>query len=281
LGTTALLVDLVTNTLDPGYAAASARRAGRRSWYDRPLVALGCLLIGFTAVVGYVHTNRSAPAAAKVHSDLVNRVRTAQRDGSALESSAAALGAQIDAQRNAALAGSDKSLTNNLARSELLAGATAVHGPGVRVSLADAPTATASPSNGRPGSTPITATAQLTDQDVRSVVNELWTDGAEAISVNDIRLTPTSAIRFAGEAVLVDFRPITSPYTIRAIGNADMLVTSFADSDVASRYQTLTAARGISFSFDEEKKLDLPASPLVNPIYARPAAATPSPGATR
>ena len=56
---------------------------------------------------------------------------------------------------------------------------------------------------------------------MRSVVNELWSDGAEAIAVNGIRLTPTSAIRFAGDAVLVDFQPITSPYRIDAIGDAD------------------------------------------------------------
>ena len=99
------------------------------------------------------------------------------------------------------------------------------------------------------------ATQLLTDRDVRSVVNELWADGAEAISVNDIRLTPTSAIRFAGEAVLVDFEPINPPYVIRAIGNADRLDTGFAASAVASRYQTLASVRGIGFSFDERDKL--------------------------
>ena len=78
---------------------------------------------------------------------------------------------------------------------------------------------------------------------MRSVVNELWHDGAEAISVNDVRLTPTTAIRFAGEAVLVDFQPITSPYTIRAIGDRHVLETGFVDSAVASRYQTLAGAR--------------------------------------
>ena len=116
---------------------------------------------------------------------------------------------------------------------------------------------------------------------MRSVVNELWADGAEAISVNDVRLTPTSAIRFAGEAVLVDFAPITSPFTIRAIGNADDLATGFASSAVASRYQTLASADGIGFEFTEHKKLTLPASPAVAPRYARPVP-TPSPtGTTR
>jgi uncharacterized protein YlxW (UPF0749 family) len=86
-----------------------------------------------------------------------------------------------------------------------------------------------------------------------------------------VRLTPTSAIRFAGQAVLVDFAPITSPYTIEAIGDSDVLVTSFADSDVSSRYHTLAAANGISFSWSEQHKVHLPATAATTPRYARPA----------
>src|SRR5206468_7414740 len=69
LASARLLIDLVTNTLDPGYAEAAARRTPdappRR--YDRAAVAAGCLLVGFLLVVAYIHTHRSAPEAAKVH----------------------------------------------------------------------------------------------------------------------------------------------------------------------------------------------------------------------
>jgi uncharacterized protein YlxW (UPF0749 family) len=114
------------------------------------------------------------------------------------------------------------------------------------------------------------------------VVNELWHDGAEAISVNDVRLTPTTAIRFAGQAVLVDFRPVTSPYTIRAIGDRNALDTAFVDSPVSSRYQTLAGARGVAFSFDQADHLELAASAAVSPQYARPAnSPSPTPGPSR
>jgi uncharacterized protein YlxW (UPF0749 family) len=136
------------------------------------------------------------------------------------------------------------------------------------VTLSDPSAPTAGPTPGRGGTTPIGATNILTDRDVRSVVNELWHDGAEAISVDDVRLTPTSAIRFAGEAVLVDFQPITSPYHIAAIGNADLLATNFAQSSVASRYQTLTGVEGIGFSFSDASDLTLPASAPVRVRYA-------------
>jgi uncharacterized protein YlxW (UPF0749 family) len=267
---TDLLVDLVTDSADPGYAEAAARRGpdapGR--WFDRPAITLGCLLVGFTLAIAYVHTHRAAPAAAKVHGDLVARVRAAQASGGALEAKAQRLGTQINRVRDRALPGT--SLGVQLRRAELLAGATPAAGPGLRVQLGNPPRPTVTPDNGRRGPTPIGEVQILTDRDVRSVVNELWHDGAEAISVNDVRLTPTSAIRFAGQAVLVDFTPITSPYTIDAIGDSDVLVTSFADSDVAGRYHTLAAADGISFSWSEQRKLHLPGTAPATPRYASP-----------
>ena len=257
-----LLIDLVTKPLDPGYAAAAERKkhasAAPPGWFDRSAVAIGCLLIGFTLVVAYVHTHRSAPATAKVHDALVKRVQTADRGAKQLAGRVQKLGGELNALRSSALAGSG-GLAQQLDRDQLLAGQVAVRGPGLEVKLTEPARPSSGRTDGRGGSGSIAASSILTDRDVRSVVNELWADGAEAIAVNNIRITPTSAVRFAGEAVLVDFQPITSPYVIRAIGNADELITSFASSEVASRYQTLSSAEGVGFTFTESKKLALPA----------------------
>jgi uncharacterized protein YlxW (UPF0749 family) len=268
----ALLVDLVTNTLDPGYAEATKNRgvrSPRRRRLDRAATAFGAVLAGFVLALAYVSTHRAAPETAKVHADLVSRVRSAQDSADQLDRSEQSLSSRVDSLRNDALSGSG-SLRSALQTAQLLAGASAAEGPGVQVTLADPPTPTASATAGRAGSTPISAIAPLTDRDVRSVVNELWAVGAEAISVNDIRLTPTSAIRFAGEAVLVDFEPINPPYVIRAIGAADQLDTGFASSDVASRYQTLAGVNGITFTFGEQGKLKLPAAAVGILTYAHP-----------
>lgn len=268
---TELLIDLVTNTADPGYAAAAARRGkdAPSRWFDRPAIALGCLLVGFTLAIAYVHTHRSAPDAAKVHNSLVARVKAAQASDNALEAKAQQLDGEIATARQRVLPGT--ALGARLQRAQLLAGATPVVGQGLTVQLANPPQPTATPSSGRPGTAPMDSGQLLTDRDVRSIVNELWHDGAEAIAINGVRLTPTSAIRFAGQAVLVDFAPITSPYTIDAIGDSDVLVTSFADSDVAGRYHTLASAEGISFSWTQERKLHLPATAAAEPRYASPA----------
>lgn len=266
-----LLTDLVADTLDSGYRAAHERRAGTGTvglrWYDRPLAALGCLLIGMVTAVAYVHTHRGAPAAAGVHERLVERVRTAQQAGTDLVRRAAQTQRQLTAVRNAALPASAP-LAQQLRRAQLAAGDLAVHGPGITVTLRDAP---AGPTSAAPraGTVPIIQGSILTDRDLRSVVDELWHDGAEAIAVNGVRLTPTSAIRFAGQAVLVDREPLTSPYRIDAVGDAGALLTSFTQSAVAARYQTLVDATHLGFSIDESPSLHLAAGAPVTPRYAR------------
>lgn len=257
-----LLVDLARNTLDPGYAEA-ARRGRTPKWWDRPAVAVGCALIGLLLVVAWVHAHRTAPEAQRAHDRLVQRVRSAQDDANRLARQLA----RDEAELNAAQASAAPGVPASLQQARLAAGQLAVRGPGLVVTLKEPPRATSSA--GRGGTVPIGQTSILTDRDVRSVVNELWDDGAEAISVNGIRLTPTSAIRFAGEAVLVDFQPISSPYRIEAIGNADQLSVRFAQSEVASRYQTIASADGIGFGFDTSDRLSLPASGPVTPRFAR------------
>jgi uncharacterized protein YlxW (UPF0749 family) len=270
------------NPRDPGYEAAAARRGGQPTnrWYDRPAVALGAAVIGFVLVVAYIHTHRGAPEAAKVHDGLVTRVHTAERQDSSLAATVQKLNNELNAARDSALS-SNGGIGAGLNLDELQAGQVAVKGPGLQVMVSDPPTPSSTAAPGRVGTVPISATNILTDRDVRSVVNELWADGAEAISVNNIQLTPTSAIRFAGEAVLVDFQPITSPYTMRAIGNADDLATTFASSDVASRYQTLSSADGIGFHFSEAKKLTLPANTSELPKFATVPTASPTASATK
>jgi uncharacterized protein YlxW (UPF0749 family) len=267
LASARLLVDLVTNTLDPGYAAAAENPRGPR-WYDRPAVALGCLLIGFLLVVAYVHTHRGAPAAKRVHDGLVARVRDAQHAADDLAGQVTGAEARLAREQDRALASSGP-LARHVNRDEFAAGQVPVQGPGLVVTLREPPAADASPSPGRGGVGSGDATNILGDRDVRSVVNELWHDGAEAIAVNDIRLTPTSSIRVAGQTVLVDFQPIGAPYTVEAIGAADDLATNFAQSAVASRYQTLKGADHIGFDFTESTALSLPASAPVTPRYAK------------
>ena len=291
----ALLEILMRETLDPGYAEAAQRKAaqrqasqlqapsegiwdgahtgaqaGRRRRSDRALTAAGAVLLGLLLVVAYLDANRSAPTDARVQSDLRHRVVQAEHDNSGLTRTAGALQSQIDGLGSAALGPGD---TRRLHGAELAAGDVAVQGEGLRVVVGNPSIAASATATGRRGSVGISAVSVLTDTDVRSIVNELWADGAEAIAVDNVRLTPISAIRFAGQAVLVDFQPVAAPYTIAAIGPADALDTDFTSSSVADRFRTLASADGFRFTITQESHVSLPASAGAGPRYARPPAA--------
>ena len=235
----------------------------------------GALLVGLLLVVAYLAANRGAPADARVQSDLRQRVVAAERDNAGLNRSAQVLQSQIDGLGSGALGPGD---TRKLHAAEVAAANVAVQGEGLRVVIGNPPVSPSASATGRRGTVGITALSVLTDTDVRSVVNELWADGAEAIAVDDVRLTPTSAIRFAGQAVLVDFQPVAAPYTIAAIGSTDGLDTDFTSSAAADRFRTLAAADGFTFTISQESHVSLPASSGADPRYARPAA-TPTPSA--
>ena len=57
--------------------------------------------------------------------------------------------------------------------------------------------------------------------------------------INGQRLTATSAIRFAGEAILVNYRPLVPPYAVTAIGDPASLPTRFAQGPGGTYVSTL------------------------------------------
>ncbi len=61
--------------------------------------------------------------------------------------------------------------------------------------------------------------------DLLMLTNELKSSGAEAISINDQRLTALSEISWTGTMVVVNGNQISQPYRILALGNAGNLET--------------------------------------------------------
>jgi small basic protein len=91
--------------------------------------------------------------------------------------------------------------TNSLAAPESASVASAVgvaplEGPGLSVTLSDA-----TQNSGRSASD--TQLGKVLDVDVQSVVNALWSAGAQGIAVNSQRITSLSAIRSAGDTVKI------------------------------------------------------------------------------
>ena len=153
-------------------------------------------------------------------------------------------------------------------------GAAPVTGPGMVVRLNDA-AGDGSGSDVDPR-TDVDTDGRVTDRDLQTVVNEIWAAGAEAVAVNGQRLTALSAIRSAGDAVLVDFRPLTPPYEIEAVGDPKKLRETFVGGFGGSYLQVLQGY-GITYAVEDSDRLQLAASAGVRLRYA----AEPQPAETR
>jgi uncharacterized protein YlxW (UPF0749 family) len=271
-----LLDAVLAETLDPAYARAAAKRAtdgsdGRPSRRGRLAVALTMALAGLLVAITYQEAAASVQGRQQVRAALIDDIRRDSDITDELADQLELLRSELTSARDEVLAASavGKRARDALARAERDAAAVAVTGPGLVVTLANAdPTADEDPVGGSTGDEDPREKVQ--DGHLQLVVNALWGAGAEAISINGQRLGPTTAIRFAGEAVLVDFRPVTSPYEIRAIGDPDELASEFIASREVVALALVSQTFGLRFEYIEEEELALPAGSISELDAARP-----------
>ncbi len=122
-------------------------------------------------------------------------------------------------------------------------GLTALEGPGVRVTLNDAPPTVKLPDGENPN------LLFVHQQDIQAYVNALWAGGAEAVTLQGQRLISTTGIKCVGPTVVLDGVPYSPPYVIEAIGDVGAMNTSLATSPT-----TVTFA---SYAADPEFQLGL------------------------
>jgi uncharacterized protein YlxW (UPF0749 family) len=79
-----------------------------------------------------------------------------------------------------------------------------------------------------------------------------------------------TAIRVAGEAITVNYSPLTPPYEIDAIGNPDTMPADFLDTPAGQTLQELQANYGLQFSMVPADSLDLPGRTDVTLDFAQP-----------
>lgn len=270
-----LLTNLFTHTLDDGYAEAAARRRqGARTAANRPgrAVLVVCLLaVGLLLATAAAQARLGAPAAAKQRDALVERIRarTAATDG--LQARLERLRAEVTSAQAAALRAT---ATGGRASSQLAAlqgvtGTVPVTGPGISVTVDDA--------TGQPaGSDPVGPDEggaggqvdRVLDTDLQRLVNGLWAAGAEAVAINGQRLTSLTAIRSAGEAVLVDYRPLSPPYVVTAVGDPKTLEPDFVDGPGGRWFRTLEDNYGIRFDVVADDDLQLPSASVATLRFA-------------
>jgi uncharacterized protein YlxW (UPF0749 family) len=263
-----LLVDMMADTLDQGYderagraeqgRPAGAVRGPRRRQRLLPLV--GVLAVGVLTGTAVAAVRDRSQADQGLRGELAAQVASRTADSDALARRAAELRTEVEAVRERAL-GTDADGRAAQERLEALGAAsatTAVRGEGVVVTLDDAP------SDDVVGDDPLRGGAvsegRVRDADLQDVVNGLWAAGAEAVAVDGQRLTALTAIRSAGESVLVDLRPLSPPYVVEAVGDPSRLEVRFVDGPSGRRLTTLASLYGIRFEVARSEELDLPAA---------------------
>ncbi|MFD5326787.1 DUF881 domain-containing protein [Streptomyces sp. NPDC127092] len=184
-----------------------------------------------------------------------------------LDESAAALRRQVDALA-ARDDGSTKAQDERLRALEAAAGTTETSGPGLSVTLNDAPpNAQAAPGYPEPQANDLV----IHQQDLQAVVNALWQGGAKGIKVMDQRLISTSAVRCVGNTLILQGRVYSPPYKITAVGDRDKLSKALADSPAIKNYQLYVKAYGLGWKVDEHRAVTLPGySGTVDLHYAKP-----------
>jgi uncharacterized protein YlxW (UPF0749 family) len=269
-----LLTNVMDHSLDDGYAEASARRqtegAGGMPKTVRAKLGLaaGLVLAALVVTVGAANARIAAPVVAKERQELIDRVERETAAADKLESGVDTLRDDVSAKQNEALKKQGGSGQADLVG--VLSGAVAVHGPGVKLVVNDAKEATEG-GDGNPRETSgFSDTGRVRDRDMQRVVNGLWESGAEAVSINGQRLTALSAIRAAGDAILVDNKPLVPPYTVLAVGDGERLSTRFQNSADGLYLHALQENYGIRTAISVEEDVQLSAAPSVIVRTAQP-----------
>ena len=271
-----LLRSLLSDHLDPGYAAAAARRpaadepgTGRARAFDWVWQALAALLVAVVFAAAVAQARSVAPGEMAEQQVLVGSVQYAEGTTDDLTARRDALSAQVDeVQRRQLRDGAEgRQLLAHLDALGLAAAINPVIGPGLTVTVTD-PGVTRDLSDVSkqrvPGSQQV-----ILDRDLQLVVNSLWASGAEAVSVSGVRIGPNVTIRQAGGAILVDNHPVSSPYTILAVGPPHIMQDVFDRSPSLQRLRLLEASYGVGVTVSSGDALALPAGAARDVKFAR------------
>lgn len=219
----------------------------------RGLTLVVALVLGFAVAISVIDLRREASADDSPRAVLEQEVRETREEAEQLEARQEELEARIADAQGAVLSDDDTERSQRLEIVEGVGPGAALAGPGVVLVLEDS-----APLPPSPGTTDGTVN-RVTDGDVQLAVNGLWAAGAEAVAVNGERLTSTSAIRTAGSAILVDFRPLSPPYRITALGDPTALREGVSAGESGEYLEEISTRFGIRVGWEQSEELTVPA----------------------
>ncbi len=237
-------------------------------------VALGAALLalGFLVAAQLRSEGPRVRYTSQERAPLIETVRSLQRQQDALKARILELNDQIRElqQRGEGSAALVAELNRQIEAARIAAGLVALEGPGLVLQLTDATGPLP------PGANPADGLAN--SDDIRTLVEELWLAGAEAIAINGERVTVSTAILDIGGSVLVNSAYLAPPYQIAAIGPPGLYDRLSVSAGFRDFVVHRVDAFGLGLSFAEPERVVIPAyAGTVTLRYARPEP-SPSPG---
>ncbi|WP_101524412.1 DUF881 domain-containing protein [Nocardioides houyundeii] len=249
------LLSLITSqSMDEDYQHVAARRAvgegqvPTRGRGRRVATGAAIAVFGILVAVAAVQTSLNADVDALGRASLISRIQDEKEDVTVLRARAGEVrddNVESDDELRQ-LRQTEQELGQRVSRLGVRTGYLAVRGPGVRITVDDAPEGDEDP--------------LVRASDLGILVDGLWAAGAEAVAINGQRLTALSPIQNTGPAIHVNFRPLNAPYTVLAIGDPDTLQARFLDSTHGSVWFSLARSLGFGFEMENDDDLELPAA---------------------
>jgi uncharacterized protein YlxW (UPF0749 family) len=170
-----------------------------------------------------------------------------------LQADIAELNADIDEMSAGLRSAELDRLERRVGELEMPAGLEAVEGPGVTVTLEDAP------KQAQEDAGEDIKSAIVHQQDIQAVVNALWAGGAEAMTLQGQRVISTTGIKCVGNTVILHGVPYSPPYRISAIGDSADMVGALGDSAYIQAYLDGVRKYGLGWQLESEASIEAPA----------------------
>ena len=245
--------------------AAQGRGRGPQSWLWRGVAPFVFVLAGTLFVTSWFSSDGTDLRGGR-YDDLPGLAAAETRQLEELRAQQEELAAEVDALTEELSGSTGREAQAEALRAEGPAGLQAVSGPGVTITLDDAPEAVQDTVAAEDVSNLV-----VHQQDIQAVVNALWDGGAEAMTIQGQRVVSTTGIRCVGNSVVLHDVPYAPPYVIRAVGPTDSMLDSINASPYIGFYLEAVAAYQLGWEVAIDPVIQMPAyTGSIELDYARP-----------
>jgi len=235
------------------WSRALGRSPRQRSLAWRISVAVAFACAGLLATTSMVNA-RSTDLRGGRHSDPIELVAAQRQQVAELRQETETLQQRVDGLTADVAGVKVEALQEQVDALRAPAGLEAMTGPGIVVSLNDAPNDQEVPAGANPN------VLVVHQQDIQAALNAFWAGGAEAVSLQGQRIISTTGVKCVGNTVVLQGVPYAPPYKIVALGNIETMYEALTNSPEVANYRAYTAPPyNLGFEIRQHGNLVVPA----------------------